>query len=331
MRYAALILLTILFPACRTGRIDVYSCEDPCHTCEHPCDPCPTGECVELPPLGWQGPVLLWSGAPEAAPACPDRAPNLAYEGHDGLDREPTCPICTCGPSACQLSGLIANSAEGQCPAQGSTTPYPAPDNWNGTCLTAGTIPAAQVGSIEYPPLTEAPCEPHTGNVAEDGFTWARLALACQSTDLPVACDATTICRPTSEPPPPGFSQCLFKEGEQAECPLGYPERQVFYGDLDASSVSCSPCACSPPEGGVCVALVHAYDDAACSAEFDATAVGLSGPECVNTMAGFDLGSMSAGWMTNQPGTCTPSGGEPIGEPKPTEPATFCCQVKPND
>lgn len=332
MRQLALCSVLILLPACQTGSISVWSCENPCKECEDPChpDPCAGGECVPLPSLGWTGPVLLWTGDPDDAPPCPARAANQVWEGYDGLVAEPECPSCTCGPSACGLSGLIANSADGLCPAAGSETPFPPPEDWTGACVAGPLIDAADVGSIQFPPLTEAPCEPQTGTIPEaSSYRWATLARACQSSDPVTACDETSLCVPTSEPPPPGFSQCLFNQEEQTACPRGYPERRVFYTGIDTSSVGCTECQCSPPEGGICQATVRGYDDAACSIEVGSAAVGLNGPQCVDTMSSFDIQSMSATWIVNQPGACTPSGGEPFGEAKPAYPGTFCCQVKP--
>ncbi len=103
----------------------------------------------------------------------------------------------------------------------------------------------------------------------------------------------------------------------------------MFYQGIDTSAAGCTACACSPPQGGVCQAITSAYGDAACSAEFASNTAGLDSPQCNDTMPGLELQSMSATWMTNQPGTCTPSGGEPFGEATPAKPATFCCQVKP--
>lgn len=329
MRNLVLLSLLLLLPACQTGHIDVYGCKEPCRDCEDPCTPCPHGECVPLPPLGWEGPVLLWVGSEEEAPGCPERAPNTVYEGHDGLTYTPQCPECSCGPSACVHSGLIAWGAADCLPA-GSETPYPAPEGWQGECTSNGTIPEAQFGSIELLAPTEAPCEALTGTVPKQAdIRWGTLARACQTSEPLGACDAATLCVPTSEPPPEGFSQCLFKEGDQGECPFGYPERRVFYEGIDTSAAGCTACACSPPEGGACLASMVAYEDALCLDAFTTGSPYLDAPDCTNAMPGYDLRGMSASWMVNEPGTCTASGGEPFGEAKPAIPATFCCQVKP--
>jgi hypothetical protein len=48
-------------------------------------------------------------------------------------------------------------------------------------------------------------------------------------------------------------------------------------------------------------------------------------PPCHDDLQPGDLRGMSATWLTNDPGTCEPAGGEPIGTATPTDPSTFCC------
>ena len=75
--------------------------------------------------------------------------------------------------------------------------------------------------------------------------------------------------------------------------------------------MSCTACECGPPEGGDCVAEVTAYEDDACTVEIPGKIVGLGTPECSEAVVGQDLQGMSATWIQNQPGDCTPSGGKP--------------------
>lgn len=328
MRYIALFGWVVLVAGCTTGRIDVYSCMDPCRECEHPCDPCPHGECVPLPPLGWDGPVLLWRGNIDAPQACPPQAPNPVYEGYDGLSYVAQCPPCSCGPAACTLPGPEIWDGPG---CQGAATPYPLPDDWTGGCSSPALVPEASLGSVGFPVTQLSPCEPQEGTIVEKGdYHWALLARACQTTEPPAACDEATICVPTSEPPPPGFEQCIFLRGEIAECPLGYPNKRVFYSAIDTSSVGCTACACSPPVGGACDATLLGWSETGCAGSAIATGdISLTTPDCNEPLAGFDLASMEADWVQNIPGTCTASGGEPFGEAHPAEPATFCCQTPP--
>ena len=78
------------------GYLDLYTCEtpdighvntkgepDPCH--KDDAESC-SGQCVLIPPAGWDSlPMLVWFGE-GLAPDCPaDRAGSPAYEGHTDL------------------------------------------------------------------------------------------------------------------------------------------------------------------------------------------------------------------------------------------------------
>ncbi|HSN99625.1 MAG TPA: hypothetical protein VLS89_15125, partial [Candidatus Nanopelagicales bacterium] len=238
--------------------------------------------------------------------------------------------LCQCGPSACVLPDLVAHSAP-QCD-QGDTTPYPAPAGWDGSCITSGVVPDADVASISFPPLTQAPCVPSEGEELQSvAFGWATIAIACRDdeTYAPWNCDEGLICVISDEDDhTQDFHQCIYKEGDFGPCPLGYPERRVFYQGADSSSMSCTPCGCDPPEGGACEAEVNAHPGDACAGDTTPATVGLIEPECQAIPAGADVRSMSATWIQNQPGSCTPTGSAPLGDPSLIGPATFCCQNK---
>lgn len=307
---------------------DLYNCENPCYACEDPCNKCPDGECVPLSPVGWEGPLLLWSGSPVEAPSCPERAINVVYEGHAELRARTQCTPCECGPSACELPGEIVTSSAVVCPHDGSgLQSFDAPNGWNGACVSPGTIPAAEFTSMTMAGPTVRPCEPVMEPVPAWGsLEWHRFARACRSADALRGCDdPTKQCAPTSTPPPPGFSQCLYKEGEQLQCPTGYPDRRVFYSRTEGE-FGCTDCQCGPPEGSDCSVSIITYTDTACNNVLFPFAVELESPVCVIGMTSGDLAGMSASFLTNIPGECTASGGQPFGEVAPADPSTFCCQ-----
>ena len=293
-------------------------------SCHEPGGPCPDGDCVNLPPLGWSGPVLLWAGKPAELPECPDRAPNIVYEGHDYLMARARCPVCSCGPSACQLPGVVADSAAA-C-ATDMTTPYPAPEAWNGSCFSNGIVEGAALTSIYFPPLTQAPCEPQEGVILEQAeYGWGIVARACQSIHEPLWCNRNQLCAPYSDTDYSGFWQCIYAKGDESTCPLGYPSRRVFFTEVDANAAGCSPCTCGPPEGGVCSAMVAVHEDPACLTQGGSKYVTLQHDDCLDVQPGTLLRGMSATWIQNEAGTCTPAGGDPTGEIKPAKPSTFCC------
>jgi hypothetical protein len=121
----------------------------------------------------------------------------------------------------------------------------------------------------------------------------------------------------------------VFRNGDHAQCPQGYPERFVFYGGTEGEA-SCAECTCAARPGAGCRVAVSTYTDAGCAVLFAQANIWSTELEkCDDGLPPADLSSMSASWLTNDPGSCEPSGGEPTGEVKPADPATFCCIAVP--
>ena len=324
MRVACLsaIPLLLLIASCEAARPEVPPCDGVCPG-DVRAEPAPDGACLPVAPPGWEGPVLLWRGTPGGAPECPESHSVMAFEGYDDPSLSLQCPACTCGPSACIIPGLIALSGE-WCNL-GSPTPYPAPEGWDGSCVSPGVILSASAGSVQFLPLQEAPCEPRQDAPAQPpDVAWATLGRACQAPDRPAGYAQGSACVEPSPPPPAGFSHCIFTQGGPLECPASYPEPRVFYRDIDTGAVGCSTCTCGPPEGGRCYALTILYDDLDCHDHIMSLANNTASPLCAS--GGDDIRSMSATWHDNDPGVCAPSGGEPFGDAVPLDPTTFCCR-----
>ena len=305
----------------------LQSSENPCVECDEPCA-CPEGACAPAPPAGWEGPVLLWAGPVTEAPLCPDRAINVVYEGHAGLHGTTKCPQCECGPPVCEMPGGLVTTTEHACPdADDVLTAYDAPDGWDGSCTSSGTIPKGDFLSVAVSSTTVSPCEPITGSPvsAQGSMAWEVFARACKPTAPVVGDDAAKGCTSTYEPPPPGFSQCVFKGGEPSQCPVGYPDRRVFFSRAEGG-LGCTDCQCGPPEGSDCLVFFRLYSEAACTHTFLGMGVGLGDSSCATGFS-TDLAGMSATFYTDIPGVCTPFGGEPSGEIAPADPSTFCCQL----
>ncbi len=178
--------------------------------------------------------------------------------------------------------------------------------------------------TIEPPVLHEDGCTPVTQPVPKDlSPTWGTFARACEWSPRGICADPGKVCSPSG--PPDGFRTCIAHEGD-VSCPSysPYQERHVFYEGLDDTR-TCSPCSCGAPEGGSCSGLISVYADGACSALLSSTLVTSAGALCADVAAGSALGSKSAGPVTYTPGTCTPSGGEPMGTAEPRDAVTLCC------
>ena len=327
--------LTSLIGCWESGRIDVYTCEDPCGngqpgtSCDDPCGDC-RGQCVPSPAVNFSGPSLLWIGVELEAPVCPPQAPNPVYQGHAGLDASIQCPPCGCTDPACVLpSGLTASDST--CSGGGGAlTPFEAPPGWGGSCTSPTPVTSDLLRSLRIGPVRKRPCVPVELDVPHGGLysPWATFAKGCAGTVAGGRCeDPGLICAPTAEPPPPGFRQCLnyLRDGDPM-CPAAYPDKFTFFEGLEDTR-ACTTCECTPIAQSECLALFTVYSEQTCEAVLLSIQVNDESPSCGDIpTAGADLRSMDASWITNKPGSCVASGGAPTGEAKPLNPSTFCCQ-----
>ena len=325
------------------NRVDLYTCDDPCgngqpgDTCDNPCGSC-VGQCVPIPPLDFEGPMIVYIGPQEGAPECPAHAPIKAYEGLGDLrDETFYCPPCKCSEPACVLPEGVTASDLSVCPNDppGATlTPFSAPVSWDGSCTSPGTVGPSQLGSVTIAPVTVRPCEPIVDVVPDWDFypLWNTFARACRGQVDNGRCeDPALICMPTAEPPPPGFQQCIAAQaelGQDLTCPDTYPIQFTFYAGADDTR-DCTECECQQQGQPNCSALVSIYQTTTCSSLISANMIGTAVPLCSDVMPGIQLQSIEASWLVNDPGTCTPTGGVPVGEVVPEGPKVFCCQPPP--
>jgi len=320
------------------NRVDNYTCDDPCgngqpgHTCDNPCGSC-VGQCIPIPPLDFDGPMIVYIGPEQGAPACPAHAPVNAYEGFaDLLDSSSYyCPPCECSKPACVLpEGVTASPETCMQGAGGVTTQVDAPTGWKGECTSPTT--ASNLGSVTIAPVTIQLCEPIVEVVPDWDFDpiWKTFARACRGqVDNGRCADPGLICMPTAEPPPPGFQQCIaYSKDAVPECPDTYPDKYTFYAGVDDTR-GCTECECQQQGQPDCAALISLYQTESCSSVLHSGPIGTQTALCSDVMPGLQLRSIEASWLVNDPGTCTPTGGIPVGEVVPEGPKVFCCQSPP--
>lgn len=325
-----------------SGRIDAYTCEDPCGngqpgtSCDNPCGDC-VGQCIPIPPLRFDGPMIVYFGAELDAPECPPQAPVEALKGYaDLFDPSFVCPPCECSQPACVLpDGLMVSSETCMQGAGGTQTFLDAPDTWAGQCVSPGIASSNDLGSVTIPPLTVSPCAPIPPDVAHDWQLdpiWKTFARACRGqVDNGRCADPGMLCMPTAEPPPPGFRQCIAAElGTEPEvCPDTYKNRFVVYdGAMDTRG--CTECTCQQVGQPDCAALVSVHQSTTCASLVAASMVDTSTPLCSDLGAMVaQVGGVEASWIVNDPGSCVAEGGEAFGEVVPEGPTVFCCQDPP--
>ncbi|WP_437777419.1 hypothetical protein [Sorangium sp. So ce1097] len=319
------------FGGCWTnGMISIHTCDEWCfglEICDNPCTVC-SGSCVPFPPPGFDAPILLWmGGASDAAsvPECPAEAPNRVFDGYAGFDRTHDCPSCRCGEPSCKLPSALLASAGVGCDEQDATS-IGAPAGWDGACAAPDAAIAGELGSLVVTAPTVTSCEPIERTGEPRGRPpWSKRARGCAGSLDPQACgdvDRTCVASPAQ---PTAFTTCArYLRRGVPECPAEYPDLRTLFEDFDDTR-GCTPCACGPVEGSTCSALVSAYQDSRCDQLLGAVSVTLGAPKCV-TGPGLRLASMSAQWIENDPGKCSPSGGAAIGGVVPKEQVFFCCQ-----
>lgn len=241
-----------------------------------------------------------------------------------------TCPACSCGPATCALPGPIHASAS-KCPGIGAPSlPWDAPSNWEGTCTAEEPIAAGLqcsgvpcVQSLTLDPLVVEACAPMEQGAAQfPDPQWNLLARECKINVGANGCSPGESCSPT---PPEGFALCVSVAGDGYECPAEYPNHVLVYDTVNDAR-ACSPCECGDPEGADCAALVSIFSDGACGALLGTYMITSEEPSCHDLPSGVGLGSKSAMFTVDKPGTCAQTGGAPSGELHTTGPVTFCCQ-----
>lgn len=307
----------------------VVGCEAPYgYVGEEPTASC-SGQCLQAPPLGFDGPVFLWAGDPAEVPACPEQAPEIVFEGYEGLNNAPVeCAPCECSQPKCKFPvGFIVNPNY-VCPDDGLGVLIPAPASWDGSCV-AFSPPYPQSRSLTVPAVTEEPCAPEVEvpeiRALDAPFTIRARACGAQAKTHPCQHPAHTCAR-SDQPLPPGFRRCLVsRRPEGASCPAGYPDKVSFFAEL-TDNRGCAPCTCTQITQSECEAALQVCLNSSCGGGCGGALVNLDFTSCGGSETLWTHRSMMASWWTNVPGTCAAGGGSPTGEAELGDLQTFCCE-----
>ncbi|XYH99096.1 hypothetical protein ACMHYB_04825 [Sorangium sp. So ce1128] len=212
---------------------------------------------------------------------------------------------------------------------------FEAPAGWDGACVAPGVVPAAAFGSFAIAPVTERPCEVVAAQVPRDGELPknAKAAAVCEGQDTTTLCPSgNDQCVVAEAKLNAGWRRCILSEidGDYIECPSGediegprFSEKFIFW-KVAFDHRECTPCSCTETAPSQCEAVVSTFEDAACGELVASAAVAENGG-CHDAEPGSTLGSMSAAWRVNAPGSCAPSGGELDGERSVQGRRTLCC------
>ncbi len=299
---------------------------------------CVGDACVLEAPQDWHQ-VAFFSDWREPPP-CPEHAPRVAF---DGLPAPPplSCAACTCDApeGTCKLPETWTVSSTGcDDPGGGVKTNFDPPVDWDGTCnqeksilssTLCGGVPCVQSITISTPVIEEQPCTPRSsaeplGPVPRlwNGGPETPFGRVCTSDKPWPSCaeQEGKVCGPGSD----DYASCIFREGEHL-CPEGWGgERHVLYGKIKDDR-ECSACTCGSPTGGTCEVEWHAFHAGGCTMDTKGYIyAGMIAP-CIPLMPGTQLSGKAAELLNYTKGTCTPGGGEAIGELTLDKPATVCC------
>jgi len=138
-------------------------------------------------------------------------------------------------------------------------------------------------------------------------------------------CITGEVCPP---PLPEGFALCVFLNGDYPgiECPAGFTHGPMVVAHAWQDKRACGPCACGQAEGAHCEALVSVLEDGACGTLLASNIVADDEPGCFDLVSGSALGSKSAAFVVDEPGSCAQIGGQLAGAIQPIVPVTLCCQ-----
>lgn len=311
------------------------------------------GECVNAPE-DFHAPVLVWTGPELLAPSsCEDLA--WIVPGKDAVIRpssgepkflgrtapriDPACPKCKCTEPSCVLPAEVTVYSGFMC-AEGAgetRTSFALHPGWDGACVSPGSVASGQIGSLSIGPVREVPCVPIVEEqpVPRD-FVVDDVAISCEGRVRNKLCDLPgQVCllyQPRERLPAP-WRQCVYVEGVDRDCeppaPAGSPwptfseKLPGFYSEIRAPR-ECVPCDCKPPEASRCEAWVSAYEDRTCTDGLVSIGVAQI-PVCVGPDPDVAFGSLSATWLVNEPGRCTPVGGTPDRTAESDVPVTICC------
>jgi hypothetical protein len=311
---------------CMNGRDDdgdnLLDCADP---------DCNAGfACTPPAPAGWLGPAALWQGT-DVPPftLCPDNGYQQPLGGGwVGIIADPAeCADCTCGaPEGVFCAASFNFHDQSSCGGQTLQTSISA--NY---CQAIRLRFDAKSVRWESAPARGGACRPGTdGDSTLPPVRWSNYAAACYNPRPGGGCSSGS-CLPRPAPPF-GVATCITQTGDVA-CPSPYTQRYLYYGGV-LDNRSCSACSCASPSGGACAgSAVFASNDTCSSDRVTLATVGTcaelgSDPTPPDPPS---LHSRSVIYTANPTngGTCTPSGGAPVGSAEATNPITYCCMSAP--
>jgi hypothetical protein len=268
-------------------------------------------DCEAPPPQGWSGPIAIYEGAPDQAPACPTDYPTPVLDGGITLASPPaaTCTVCQCSvPAVTCDPDKLSTYSQYMCGGAPDVT----------LMLTSGTctsLPGMSDHFYEYGAQASAgACTPSGGVPDGPPPAWATVGVGCGVTGPLVTCADGAQCAPLPASP---FAArwCIWATGANT-CPAAFPQAHAWKAAQDGRG--CDPCSCGSPTAATCTATTELYEDTMCLKSLVAAMPG----QCTS------LGIANAVTATLSPSgsaSCAASGGSATGAVAVVPQVTVCC------
>jgi hypothetical protein len=269
--------------------------------------------CVDPAPANWQGPVVLFDGPSDMAPAaCPGDYPNKAYQGGNGLVAEPAqCSACTCdAPQVDCVLKVVTGYSDNQCTnASGNVLSQGAPDQ-----CTSASVSGVVGAKADAPSAVPGPCTASTEQPTLPPPNWTDAGFACGGATAGGGCANNAAC--LAKPAAPFGQLCVFRSGDHS-CPSGYGDKHTFVDDV-VDTRDCTSCSCGTPDG-TCTASTAFYSNPNCNTKLG----DLPNDGACHAASGT---AKSMKTTVTATGSCPPSGGDPIGSiVEGASKTTVCC------
>ena len=177
----------------------------------------------------------------------------------------------------------------------------------------------------------EGACVPQVDEPLDPPVSWGSEVVVCSEPGLLEGCPDDQLCAPIPNEPFDSFV-CVFRSGNYAACPDGYPDGPHLAYESADDQRECEECSCHDVEQA-CTASVSIYNGLGCQDvnEIESDTLSDSDAACI-AVNGSDLGLYSAKVTEHSDRpipieSCVPaSGGGTQGSIFPADPTTICCR-----
>jgi hypothetical protein len=219
-----------------------------------PLVPCDGGACGQPAPAGWS--LVGFSADPNLA--CPGGLVARRTVEDPQADADACACACTLGQSpSCWTGTVDVYSGAAFCTFKTTL------QNANGGQCNAESGTLGNVARVDLLPPTGGTCTPKP-TVKPTAYTATR-GTVC----VPTSC-ADDVCGVTGA----SLRACVARDGVQASCPPGFPERHVLGA---SATVSCTACSCAAKAD--CAGALRVYSNPNCSGSGEVITAGAA---CAN-------------------------------------------------